>query len=206
MDDLTNDPQAPRHEWGEAVPAGTAPKPGDIIVDQDTTIAAEPLVGADVSTPLEEDESDTTIPPSPLWAMKDRRHTQWHLLASSDRHERIRLSVGDGDDALFAIDDGRHHAMIGRRIGSSPSGVEYCLIGRVTVATLEGLESDPGARSAAFDEATELLVCGIDEEPDIESSNVLDVARYDDVSEVPPEYLPGSPYQNFRSDLEITAY
>ena len=64
------------HEWGEAVPASSGrPKPGDIITESGLAMAPGPLVGQDVSTPLEEDETEHTIPPGPLWAMKERRHT-----------------------------------------------------------------------------------------------------------------------------------
>jgi hypothetical protein len=71
----------PVHEWGKAVPATSGPpKPGDIITESGSAIAPEPLVGHDVSTPLDEDEPEHTIPPGPLWAMKERRHIQWHLL------------------------------------------------------------------------------------------------------------------------------
>ena len=53
------------HEWGEAVPASAGhPKPGDIIIDPTFAVAQEPLVGQDVSTPLEEDEPEHTIPPA----------------------------------------------------------------------------------------------------------------------------------------------
>ena len=74
------------HEWGEAVPiASGTPKPGDIITQSGLAIAPEPLVGHDVSTQLEEDEPERTIPPGPLWAMKERRHIQWHLLPAHER-------------------------------------------------------------------------------------------------------------------------
>ena len=84
------------HEWGEAVPVSSGvPKPGDIITQSGLAIPPEPLVGHDVSTPLEEDEPEHTIPPGPLWAMKDRRHTQWHLLPAHQRHERrSRTGIG----------------------------------------------------------------------------------------------------------------
>jgi len=79
------------HEFGEAVPASSGrPKPGDIITESGLAMAPGPLVGHDVSTPLEEDEPEHTIPPAPLWAMKERRHTQWHLLAAHEQHDRIR--------------------------------------------------------------------------------------------------------------------
>ncbi len=206
MTDSTAPQDDAPHEWGEAVPSGEAPKPGDIILDNDLGFAPEPLVGTGSSSPLAEDESDSPIPPSPLWALKARRHVQWHLLASSERHERFRRSLGDGDDRLYAIDDGRHHAMIGRRVGVSPSGVEYCLIGRITVDDLAILTGHDAALVDAFGMAHELALCGVDQEDTIESSNILDIARYDSVEEIPTDFLPGARFHSFPSDLEITAY
>jgi hypothetical protein len=206
MNDSTGPQDTAPHEWGQAVPGGEAPKSGDIIVDKNLGVAPEPLVGTGASSPLAEDESDSPIPPSPLWALKDRRHVQWHLLSSSERHERLRISIGEGDDLLYAIDDGRHHAMIGRRVGTSPSGVEYCLIGRVTTDDLNTLTNHDAALVDAFGMAHELMLCGVDQEDTIESSNVFDVARYESVEEIPTDYLPGASFHSFGGDLEITAY
>jgi len=64
--------------------------------------------------------------------MKEHRHIQWHLLPAHEQHERIRECLDAGDYTLYCIDDGRHHAMIGRRVGVSPSGCEYSLIGRIS--------------------------------------------------------------------------
>ena len=54
------------HEWGQAAPTSSGPpKPGDIITESGLAMAPEPLVGHDVSTPLEEDEPEHTIPSAP---------------------------------------------------------------------------------------------------------------------------------------------
>jgi hypothetical protein len=195
------------HEWGEAVPiASGTPKPGDIITESDLAIAPEPLVGHDVSTQLEEDEPEHTIPPGPLWAMKERRHIQWHLLPAHERHERIRECLDAGDYTLYWIDDGGHHAMIGRRVGVSPSGCEYSLIGRISRKRYEELRDEVVLLVNCFDTATEIRLCGIDVEEDIRSSNVFEVANYDSIDDVPGEYRPGSSFHQFGQDLEITAY
>ena len=197
----------PVHEWGEAVPTSTGPpKPGDIITESDLAISPGPLVGHDVSTPLEEDEPEGTIPPGPLWAMKERRHTQWHLLPAHERHDRIRECLEADDYTLYCIDDGRHHAMIGRRVGSSPSGGEYTLIGRISRQRYEELRDEVVLLVNCFDTATEMRLCGVDVEEDIRSSNVFDVANYDSIDDVPEDYRPGSPFHRFPQDLEITAY
>jgi hypothetical protein len=193
------------HEWGHAVPASSGPpKPGDIIIDPDLAVAPEPLVGHDVSTPLDEDEPEHTIPPAPLWAMKERRHIQWHLLPAHERHERIRECLEADDYTLFCIDDGRHHAMIGRLVGSSPSGCEYTLLGRISRDRYEELRDEAVPIGSCFDTATEMRLCGVAVEEDIRSSNIFDVSTYESIDQVPDDYRPGSPFHHFRQDLEIT--
>jgi hypothetical protein len=195
------------HEFGQAVPASTGPpKPGDIITDSDLAMTPGPLVGHDVSTPLEEDEPEHTIPPGPLWAMKDRRHVQWHLLPEHERHDRIRECLEADDYTLYCIDDGRHHAMIGRRVGAAPDGAEYTLLGRITRQRYEELRDEVVLLVNCFDTATEIRLCGVAVEEDIRSSNVFDVASYDSIDDVPADYRPGSPFHHFPQDLEITAY
>ncbi len=195
------------HEWGEAVPASSGqPKPGDIITESGLAAAPEPLVGHDVSTPLEEDEPEHTIPAGPLWAMKERRHTQWHLLPAHEQHERIRECLEADDYTLYCIDDGRHHAMIGRRVGVSPSGSEYSLIGRISRERYEELRDEIVPVRNCFDTAAELRLCGVVVEEAIRSSNLFDVAVYESIEEVPEDFRPGSPFRHFRQDLEITAY
>lgn len=193
------------HEWGQAAPTSSGPpKPGDIITESGSAIAPAPLVGHDVSTPLDEDEPEHTIPPGPLWAMKERRHIQWHLLPAHERHERIRECLEADDYTLYCIDDGRHHAMIGRRVGDAPSGCEYTLLGRISRERYEKLRDEVVPLASCFDTATEIQLCGVAVEEDIRSSNIFDVANYESVDEVPSDYRPGSPFHHFRQDLAIT--
>lgn len=195
------------HEYGEAVAeSDTAhPLPGDIVVGPESSVMPEPLVGRAESTPLEDDEPEGTIPPSPLWAMKDRRHIQWHLLPHHERHERIRAVLGEADGTVYVIDDGRHHISVGRRIGSSAE-CEYCLIGRLPIERYEQLASGAVPALDAFDGADELTVCGVAAEEGVASSNVFDVARYDAPGDIPRAYRPGAPYLQLKGDLEITLY
>jgi hypothetical protein len=188
---------------GEALPPSEHLRPGDIVLPGGL-VAAEPIVGSDVSTPLEEDEPEGTIPPCPLWAMKNRRHIQWHLLPTHDRHPRIRECVGSGDDAVYVIDDGPHHVMLGRRVGASRSECEYCLLGRVEYEVYDKLRQGQIPLTSAFDSAHELDLCGVAIEEDIRSSNIFDVAHYESISEVPPEYQPGVAYLDLEEDLEIS--
>lgn len=195
------------HEYGEAVAeSDTAhPLPGDIVVGPESSVMPEPLVGRAESTPLEDDEPEGTIPPSPLWAMKDRRHIQWHLLPHHERHDRIRAVLGEADGTVYVIDDGRHHVSVGRRIGSSAE-CEYCLIGRLPIERYEQLASGAVPALDAFDGADELTVCGVAAEAGVASSNVFDVARYDAPGDIPRAYRPGAPYLQLKGDLEITLY
>jgi hypothetical protein len=198
---------AEAHEWGEAVPASSGrPKPGDIITDSGLAMTPGPMVGHDVSTPLEEDEPEHTIPPGPLWAMKDRRHTQWHLLPAHERHDRIRECLEADDYTLYCIDDGRHHAMIARRVGDTPSGCEYSLLGRISRERYEELRDEVVLLVNCFDTATEMRLCGVDIEESTRSSNIFDVALYEGIDDVPENYRPGSPFHHFGQSLEITAY
>ena len=198
------DEQDPEYE--EAAPASSAhPEPGDINTESGLAVIPEPVVGSDVSTRLEEDEPEHTIPPGPLWAMKDRRHIQWHLLPAHERHERIHECLEAGDYTLYCIDDGAHHAMIGRRVGDSPSGCEYTLLGRITRKRYEELRDEVVLLANSFDTATEMGLCGVVVEESFLSSNVFDVANYGSIGDVPTDYRPGSPFQHFPQDLEIVA-
>ena len=182
-------------------PAGGPPRPGDIILPGGL-VASEPLVGSGASSPLEEDEPEGTIPPCPLWAMKQRRHIQWHLLPSHDRHDRIRDVVGTGDDTVYVIDDGRHHVMLGRRVGEAQAEVEYCLLGRVEHEVYDELRQGRLPLANAFDGAHELALCGVAVEEDIRSSNIFDVERYASIDDVPAEYRVGASFLNLEEDLD----
>ena len=200
-----------RH-WGEAVAPnpGSPARPGDIlvapgeVVPGESGVFEEPIVGKAESTPLADDESTAVVPPCPLWAMKEHRHVQWHLLPAHDRHERLRDCIGAGDEAVYAIDDGRHHVMLGRRIGARPGGAEYCLIARAPRGRYDDLARGAVQPPAVFFDASELRLCGVVVAENVLSSNVFDVARYDDASGVPESYLPGSPFIEFEEDLDAT--
>jgi hypothetical protein len=78
------------------------------------------LPGSTVTNPLEEDETGHSVPPAPLWAMKDRRH--YFALHGHGDVPRIRESLGIGDETIYFIDDGNSHCMVGRRVGKTPEG------------------------------------------------------------------------------------
>lgn len=158
---------------------------------------AFPVTSPGSATPLDEDEPERVVPPSPLWAMKERRHEQlFHRFGHPDR---IRECIGSGDGAVFVIDDGSRHCMIGRRVGTTRDGCTYSLVGRVPRATYEALASGAVDGSRAFLDATDLGLSGTVEDPGL--SNVFDVAFYDRPEDVPDEYLPPSPFLEFAEDL-----
>jgi hypothetical protein len=163
----------------------------------------EPLVGEDTDTPLADDEPEGIIPPSPLWAMKNRRHGQWHLFSHHDRDERLREVVGEGPSAVYAMDDGRDHVMLGRQVGASPSGCQYCLVGRVPAEAFDALRLRGADPRHAFDQAEEVTLCGVVALDDVLTGEVFDVAPYDTPADVPREYLPGSEFIAFPSDIEL---
>ncbi len=84
--------------------------------------STNPIAAPIDATPLEEDEPEGIIPPSPLWAMKDRRHEQWVMFGHADR---VRSRFGTDDGTVYAIDDGKHHCMIGR--GWGPHSTAACI-------------------------------------------------------------------------------
>jgi hypothetical protein len=196
------------HEWGEAVVEGPGqyPHPGDIVVNPAGPLTPEPMVGRDQSTPLAEEEPDGlagVVPDPVLWALKEHRHTQWHLLPAHERHDRLRQAVGQGWSTLYAVDDGRHHAALGRLVGTTPEGCAYVLVGRVDRAVVDDLAAGRAYPDRAFDHAQELALLGVAVAPEAQSSIVFTVARYDAAGDIPPEYRPGAEPIAFAEDLEI---
>jgi hypothetical protein len=204
--------------FGQAVPGGpdATPHPGDLVVTPGHTppeVVAkdmvfemaevpEPLVGEDSDTPLADDEPEGVIPSNPLWAMKNRRHGQWHLFHHG-HPERLRAVVGSGADAVYAMDDGRDHVMLGRPVGSSPSGCQYCLVGRVPRGVFDSLQSRQTRPQDAFAQAEEIALCGVIAIEEVKSGETFDVASYETAADIPREYLPGSDPIAFPSDIEI---
>jgi hypothetical protein len=155
-----------------------------------------PLPDPESSTPLEIHEGgEGSVPPAPLWAMKDRRHGSADL---------IRDVVGTGDGAIYFIDDGNSHCMVGRRVGKTADGCVYCLVGRIKLDRYVDLENGTVQVAEAFADAHDVSLCGVFED-ESEASDVILVEHYAHASEIPAEYLPPSPFIEFAEDLP-TAY
>ncbi len=169
---------------------------GQLHFIKQTEASTFPVTAPENATPLEEDEPEGVIPPSPLWSMKERRHEQWFHLGHP---ERIRDRVGVDDAAVYVIDDGSHHCMIGRRVGATRDGCVYSLVARVAKATYQSLVAGEISGHDAFLASTEAGLSGTVEDPGV--ANVFDVDFYQHSSDIPPEYLPPSPFIEFAQDL-----
>jgi hypothetical protein len=162
----------------------------------------EPLSEPEGSTPLDADEPEGTIPPCPLWAMKDRRHVQWSDLVGFPP-QRIREAFAVGDDAVYVIEDGHHHVIVGRAVGTVLDGCHYALVGRVPLSTYEGLRDGQLSAAAAFKDAENVVLCGIDIDEGDKASDIFVVDYYGDGSAVPAAYLPGRPALQLAEPLPI---
>jgi hypothetical protein len=157
-----------------------------------------PLPDPESSTPLEIHESDGKVPPAPLWAMKDRRH--FFRAPGHGDAEPVRDSLGIGDGALYFIDDGRSHCMVGRRVGKTPDDCVYCLVGRIKLDRYEDLANGTVPLGEAYADAHDISLCGVFED-ESDASDVILVEHYAHPSEIPAEYLPPSPFIEFTEDL-----
>jgi hypothetical protein len=170
---------------------------GQLHFIKETAAHTFPVTAPVDATPLEEDEPEGVIPPSPLWAMKDRRHEQWpHLFGHPDR---IRARLGAGDATVYVIDDGKRHCMIGRPVGATADGCVYSLVARVTRDTYDALASGSIDARRAFLAASEAGLSGTADAPGV--SNIFDVDFYSRAEEIPVEYLPPAPFIRFAEDL-----
>jgi hypothetical protein len=158
---------------------------------------AFPVTAPENATPLEDHEPEGTVPPSPLWAMKDRRHEQ--LLHLFGHPHRIRACIGSGDAAVYAIDDGRHHCMLGRRVGATTDGCVYSLTARVPIDVYTSLAEGRIDGRHAFLAGSDAGLSGTVDEPGL--SNVFDVDFYPHATDIPEQYLPPSPFIQFAEDL-----
>ncbi len=169
---------------------------GQLHFEPGTAAYTFPVTAPEDATPLEEDEPEGTIPPSPLWAMKERAHGGIHLFGHP---ARIRARAGQGDAAVYAIDDGPKHCMIGRRVGATADGCVYSLIARVDLSTWNLLVSGDIDGRQAFLVAHDAGLSGTVETNGV--SNVLDIDWYAQPTDIPEDYLPPAPFRTFAEDL-----
>jgi hypothetical protein len=140
---------------------------------------------------------EDAIPPAPLWPMRTRMHSNRRLEPGEEG--RIRRKVGEEDDAVFVIDDGLDHCMIGRRVGKAPDGCVYCLVARISLETFADAVAGGLEVTEMFSDARDISLCGVIEE-DEAVANVFLVQHYRRVRDVPLDYLPPSPFIEFTDD------
>jgi hypothetical protein len=137
--------------------------------------------------------------------MKDRRHSQWGKFLTGEGDQDLEMIVGEGTATLYVIGDRKHHAMISRIVGHSPSCV-YVLVGRITMDELTTLIDGNLKTTDAYGVAQEIELVGVSVLDSIATANIIEVARYADASEIPADYAVGQKAHSFAEDLEITAY
>ncbi len=142
----------------------------------------------------EEPEAEDEVPPALLGAMTNRMHS--HRRLQPDEEDYIQRRLGSGDDAVYVIDDGPDHCMVGRRVGHAPDGCVYCLVARISLDRYTDLVAGDVARVDAFSDARDISLCGVFEEEQT-ASNVILVQHYSHPRDVPLDYLPPSPFIEF---------
>jgi hypothetical protein len=145
-------------------------------------------------------EGDDAVPPAPLWAMTYRMHSLRRTEEGAEGY--IRRRVGDDDDALYVIDDGADHCMIGRRVGHAPDGCVYCLVARITLEQCGDLVAGDLTAGDVFSVARDISLCGVFEDEGA-ASQVFLVQHYRRPRDVPADYLPPSPFLEFIDDPDV---
>jgi hypothetical protein len=144
-------------------------------------------------------EGEDDIPVAPMWAMTTRMHA--NRRKEPGEEGRIRRRLGDDDDAIYVIDDGADHCMVGRRVGGAADGCVYCLVGRISSDRFGDVVAGDVDRDELFADARDISLCGVFEDGEA-ASNVLLVQHYRRGRDVPAEYLPPSPFIEFTDDPE----
>jgi hypothetical protein len=153
----------------------------------------EPVFVPKHSTPLESEgeHEEGSIPRFASWSMRYLQHS--HFL---NRPEiEIRARFGEGENAVYVVDDGRKYCLVCRQVGSDSDGCTYALVAQVTITSYENLV-DGAPTLSAFLTARSWSLCAVYEAVDA-VSNVAVVETYSTIDEVPVEYLPPHPPVEF---------
>ena len=150
------------------------------------------------STPLDSDREMSDMPSGPLWAMKYLRHGQ--LESSMFIDDRIRWAATDDDPrtVAYVIDDGNRHCMLSRTVGSGPDQATYHLVARVKRLDFEDVRSGWVEVVDLWEKGKDITLCAVAQGA---ISNVVRVARYRRLRDVPREYLPPSDLITFNKWL-----
>jgi len=145
---------------------------------------------------------DVTAPPrasidsAVLGAMRTRKHSLSG--AASDDAGPTEGRLGSGDAAVYVLEDGRDHFMIGRAVGEDGDGCIYCLVARITLDRLSELQEGGAASETAFTGSRDLSLSSVF--VDDRASNVVVIQHYDRIEDVPSEYRPPSPFLLFTDE------
>ncbi len=164
--------------------------PLDAALDAPGAAADTEPAGAEL--PPGEDE----IASAPMLAMSTRLHS--HRRPGPGEEGRIRRRWGDDVDAVYVIDDGPDHCMVGRWVGQAPD-CSYCLVARISLEQYEDIEVGELDWSEVFSDARDISLCGVVDEEEA-ASNVFVVQHYRRRRDVPHDYLPGSPILEFTDE------
>ena len=79
------------------------------------------------------------IPSAPLWAMRPACTP----VGASSRGRRVASDAGGrgDDDAVYVIDDGPDHCMVGRSGGPRAGRCVYCLVARISLEQYADIEA-----------------------------------------------------------------
>lgn len=186
---------AQRKDWGGSeVHDWDLPSPPPS--DSTLLIPDEPLVTVeDPTTDAELVEADSSgadkIRSTVVMAMNNWKHSS--LTTESEADGPTEFVFGSGDSTVYAIENGRDHAMIGRAVGQDAAGCVYCLVGRVPVGDIQELgETHP---EAAFNNARDISLSSVFQDDQVK--NVVLIQHYNRVDDVPIEYRPPSPFLMF---------
>jgi hypothetical protein len=149
------------------------------------------------STSLENGETESTLPPPALWAMKYRRHA--HLSFGRQEEDQIREQLGGGDESTFVIDDGAKRVMISRMVGVDTEGLHYVLVGCIKFDVYLDYRNGPAPLTDIFSTAKDLCLCSVFVATEA-VSNIVPVETYRNINEVPEDYLPSHPLLEFTAD------
>jgi hypothetical protein len=154
-----------------------------------------PIIRLSLPTPLAQGEVEESIPPAVLWSMKYRRH----LRLGSREDEELREHLGEGDEAVYFIDDGPNRCMVGRIVGTSSDGCIYCLVASTDLGSYWSAANGTLPLTEIFSGTRHLSLCSV-YQADRGASNVMEVERFSRARDVPAEYLPPHPLIEFTDE------
>lgn len=138
--------------------------------------------------PEPDEPSDERQHGMPDWmrdALASRRDSMmWR--ASWGPHMSTAFDVPGGP--LYAIDDGKTHAIIGRLVGWSANGGRYCVVGRMRLTELLSEVQDNSSVADVFTHAHSIWLI------DDTGADVYREVHYQQVSDVPPAFFEGDPH------------